>query len=328
MAFRLGYEEIVSKIIEQKGLSKEEIEKRVNVKLKLLGDLISRQGAVHIVANELSVNVFESTPRELKIDRIVPGLNSISINVKILSLPDRREFKTEKRQGVVSNMLVGDEGGVARLVVWDTNLIDKLSSVNEGDILSIKNAYSKDNNGFCELHLGTRSEVLLNPKDVIISEVSNNRVRNILRKNISELKENDTSEIIGTLVQLFEPRFYNSCPTCNKKVEVSEQQTRCSTHGVVEPRETPILNFFFDDGTDNIRVVCFRENVYSLLSKSDIETIREQPSMFDSIKENVMGKQLVIRGRVTKNSMFDRLEFSANSISELNPNVLVEELEK
>ena len=50
--------------------------------------------------------------------------------------------------------------------------------------------------------------------------------------------------------------------------------------------------------------------------------------MFDSIKENVMGKQLVIHGRVTKNSMFDRLEFSANSISELNPNVLVEELEK
>src|SRR3989344_1565270 len=328
MAFKLGYEEILNKIIEQKGLSREEIENRVKSKLDLLGDLISKQGAIHIVANDLSVNVFESTPRELKIDKIVPGLNSININVKVLSLPEKREFKTEKRQGVVCNILVGDEGGVARLVIWDTNLIDKLSNVVEGDIISMKAAYSKENNGFCELHLGTRSEVLINPNGVSIGEVSNNMVKNVSRKNIVELKENDSSEIVGTLVQLFEPRFYNSCPSCNKKVEITEQGFRCATHGVVEPRETPILNFFFDDGTDNIRVVCFRENVYGLLSRSDLDVIKEQPAMFDSIKENVIGKQLVIRGRVTKNAMFDRLEFSANAISELNPKVLIEELEK
>lgn len=329
MVFRLSYEDIVNRIIAQNGVSREEIEKRVESKLKTLGDLISRQGAAHIVANEFGVNLFfDNVLKELKIEKIVPGLNSLSINLKVLSLPEKREFKNEKRHGAVCNMLVGDETGVARLVVWDTNLIDKVLTVSDGDIISVKNAYSRENNGFCELHIGTRGEVTINPEGVVIGEVSGNRARSFLRKTIAELKENDTNEIVGTLVQLFEPRYYNSCPSCNKKVEVLEAGFSCGTHGVVEAKEVPILNFFFDDGTENIRVVCFRENVYSILSKQDLESLKQNPEMFETLKDNVMGKQLVIRGRVTKNLMFDRLEFSANYISELNPDVMVEELEK
>ena len=47
-----SYEEIVNKIISSTSLNKEEIENLVEKKLKSLQDLISREGAAYIIANE------------------------------------------------------------------------------------------------------------------------------------------------------------------------------------------------------------------------------------------------------------------------------------
>ena len=65
--FNLRYDEIVNKIIKEKGLTKEDIESRVNSKLQQLSGLISKEGAAHIVANELGVNLYEDiAKRKLK----------------------------------------------------------------------------------------------------------------------------------------------------------------------------------------------------------------------------------------------------------------------
>ena len=56
--FGLTYEQIIEKIQEEKGLSKEEIGKRIEEKVKDLSDLISKEGAAHILAHELGLKVF------------------------------------------------------------------------------------------------------------------------------------------------------------------------------------------------------------------------------------------------------------------------------
>ena len=90
------------------------------------------------------------------------------------------------------------------------------------------------------------------------------------------------------------------------------------------------MNVFFDDGTGSIRVVCFRELVKELLNleEEEIAEFRENPGKFETVRKNILGKQLIIVGRVSKNEMFDRLEFTAQRILDIDPREVAEELIK
>ena len=55
---KIPYEEIVLKINESTKVPIGEIEERIDDKLKLLSGLISKEGAAHIVANDLGVKIF------------------------------------------------------------------------------------------------------------------------------------------------------------------------------------------------------------------------------------------------------------------------------
>ncbi len=94
---------------------------------------------------------------------------------------------------------------------------------------------------------------------------------------------------------------------------------RCSTHGSVNAVKSPIVNMFFDDGTSNIRVVCFSNQVEQLFGKAPAEVADADVTAFDALKKDVLGKQLIMSGRVNKNTMMDRLEFMASNIKEVNP---------
>jgi len=325
--FNITYNEIIEKIKKEKNLSEEDINSRIKKKIDVLGDLISKDGAAHIVANELGVKIFPTiTETRLKINNLMPGLNSVGINAKVITIYDIRSFKTEKREGRVLSLLVGDETGTIRLVVWDEKLIDFIANnIKENDILKIKNAYSRGNNGYTELHLGNKSQIILNPEDVKIETIGI-RTRSFFRKEIKDLNENDFAELIGTVVQVFEPRFYNACPECNKKIELEDEVYKCIQHGNVIPKEVPILNLFFDDGTANIRVTLFRELASKLVN--NIEKFKDDPNEFENIKSELLGKQLKIGGKVIKNTMFDRIEFRAQEINEINAIELADELLK
>ncbi|MBI2670988.1 hypothetical protein HYX18_03360 [Candidatus Woesearchaeota archaeon] len=326
--FKLTYTDILNEIKNKTGLSEEDINSRVNKKLALLSDLISKEGAAHIIANELGVKLFpEYSDKKLKIKGLVPGLNFINIDAKVLSVFEVRLFKNEKREGKIASMIIGDETGISRLVIWDTKLIELIESgkIKDNDTISIKNAYCKENNNGLELHLGSKGGIIVNPENVVINEIKHSRIVN--QKQIKDLKENEIADINGTIVQVFEPRFYTACPECNKKAEMTNGVFLCNEHGSVLARETPIVNFFLDDGTDNIRVVCFREIANKVLN-NNFAKIRENPSEFDIIKNDILGRQVKVTGRVNKNAMFDRLELTAQNIEELDPKQLIEELNK
>lgn len=329
--FGLSYEQIIEKIKKERGLNEEEIEERIEEKLKLLSDLISREGAAHIVANELGVRVFEDLKKKkFKIRDLIAGLNSVSILGKVLGIYDVREFSTEKRHGRVVSLLIGDETSVTRLVIWDENLITLVEkgSIKEGDILRVKNAYSRDNNGYVEVHLGNKSTLEINPEGEEIGDVE---VREERVREIKDLREGMNAFIRGTIVQVFEPRFYTACPECNKRAVLEAETYKCVEHGDVKEIYLPVLNFFFDDGSDNIRVVCFRDNVKKLVGE-DVSRFREDINAFDEVKDELLGKQFKLGGRVNKNVLFERIEFTANSIEELDSldvaSEMIEDLEK
>ena len=120
----LGYETIMGKITESTGLPRSDIELRVEQKLKELQGLISKEGAAHIVANLLDVKLFDSTPKILKINNLQEGLNSVTLTARIMNIYEIRSFQKNNQNRRVANILIGDETGTTRLVVWDEILIN------------------------------------------------------------------------------------------------------------------------------------------------------------------------------------------------------------
>ena len=316
----LNFEEIVTKISKEKGLTREEIEQKVKAKLNQLSDLISKDGAAHIVANELGVKVYEApstTPKKVSIKELNPAFKNVELLVKVLKLNEIRNFKTSSREGRVANVLVGDDTGTCRLVVWDEKQIKELEQgcLKEGCVLKVLNCYVKENNfGGKEVHMGTQSSWIVDPAGESVTNVKSTTVD---RKFIKDLQEGDNVSVVGTIVQIFEPRFYDSCPQCNKKVELRDDGYYCSNHNKVSSVPQAILNFVFDDGTENIRIVLFNENINKLID--NLETLRNT----DEFRDEVLGKQLKIQGRVIRNIPFERNEFRANNIEELKPEDII-----
>lgn len=316
-----SYDEIVEKIQSEKGISKDDIERMVEDKMKQLADLVSREGAAHIIANQLGVKIFEEVEkRELKVKDIFAGMTSVNILVRVLNIYNIIEYRKEGRYGRVVSMLIGDETSVIRAVFWDENLIKKVekNEIKPGDVLRIKNAYSRENNGFIEIHLGSKSQVIINPEGEVIRDI---RIKSS-RKRIEELEEGNVVEIFGTIVQVFEPRFYHACPDCNKKVNFSMEKAICLEHGEVISKKVPIVNLFLDDGSGSIRVVFFRDLAENLVNKKGDNLY----SNFDDLRKEILGRQILITGKVVKNSMFDRLEFISNNFDEIDPLELLREL--
>ncbi len=281
----ISRDQITQKIAEDKGISQEEVKKKIDSKLEELSGLISEEGAAHIVANEYGVDLMKQEGLS-KIEKLVAGMKSVSLNAKVLRTYEIRTFEKSEGQGKVSRALVGDETGVTMLVLWDENA-SLLEKIKEDDVLSIKNVDVRENRGFTEIHASKNSVFDVNPEGVNVEvKKSSSEVK---QKKISELTEEDTNaEVFVTIVQVFDPKFF---------------QMKDGTEGAV-------LNLFVDDGSDNIRCVLWKEQILSLLNTNEEELKKYKDNLegFEEVKTDLLGKMVKFRGRVQKNKMFERLE--------------------
>jgi replication factor A1 len=309
---------IIDKIKQEKGLSEEEINQKIEAKLKQLSGLISREGAAHIIANELGVKIFEQVSGKLQIKNILSGMRNVETIGKITNKFELREFKTENREGKVANMIIGDETGKIRIVMWGDQA-ENINKLKEGDIIKIVGGYVRENQGRPEVHMNDRTKLIINPEGETVGEVKSGPTAE--RKPIKDLTEGmENVELLGTIVQAFEPRFYTVCPECRKKVTQEGEQFVCQQHNVVTPNFAYVLNLFLDDGTENIRCVFFKNQTDRLLNKTQEEILKykDNPQDFEPMKTELLGNIVKLVGRVTKNQMFDRLEFVTQLVF-LNP---------
>ena len=316
---KIPYEEVVIKINEKTNMPVSEIEERVDRKLKQLSGLISKEGAAHIVANELGVRIFEQLSGRLQIKNILSGMRDVETVGKVLQVSELREFSNENRSGKIASVLIGDETGTIRVVMWGAQA-DNAVNLSQGNVVKIMGGYVRDNNGRKEIHMNDRSQLIINPKGEAIGEVIGNINPN--RKSIKDLSEHDADvELLGTVVQVFDMKFYEVCPRCSKRAKQSVDLFVCSEHGNVIPAYAYVLNAILDDGTETIRCVFFRNNAEKLLniSQEQILKFKSEPAEFEAVKNGLSGTIIKINGRVNNNSLFNRLEFVANNV-DINPN--------
>lgn len=308
--FKLQLDRVIDKIKQETGITETEIKEKIKAKVSQLSGLISEEGAAYIIANELGVKLFEQTIGRLQIKNIIAGMRNVETAGRIQRIFPPKEFSTENGKGKVGSVQIADSTGRIRVVFWHSQA-DIINKLKEGTIIKIKGAYARENKGRLELHMSERSSIEINPQGIEIKEAVPER------KAISQLSEGDDNiEILGTIVQVFEPNFFETCPNCGKRVRKEEDAYVCPEHGKIEPRHAYVLNLFLDDGTENIRVVLFKTQTNVLLGKTEQEVLsyRDNPQLFAPIKDELLGSIVKFEGRVSKNIMFDRLEFIARRV--------------
>jgi predicted RNA-binding protein len=309
--YKIPLEDIKDKIVESGKLSLEELNEKVKSKINELSGLISEEGAAHIIANELGVKLVDSSNENMKIKELYAGMKNVSTTCKIIRKYEVREFNSNGREGKVCSLVVGDETETTRLVFWNDQA-DSVANLKENDVIHLMDISVKENRGGKELHFGDRGSMDVNPAGVTIDNVREEPIfnRTYSRKEISNLENNEQNvELMGTVVQIFDPRFFLVHPETGRRIREGEESG-------VTPALSYVMNLVLDDGSGNIRCVFWKEQTNNLLGKSESEITQYKDGevSFEDVKTDLLGEQIKLRGKVKKNDMFERLEFNVQTV--------------
>lgn len=292
------------------GLTDAQIEEKVQAKVQELSGLISAEGALHIIANEMGVT--ESEPEKTTIKSIEAGAMDLSFDAKVIDVYEKRTFKRKDGTGTVQSLLLGDESGKIRFTCWDTATA-MISQVAQGDIIRVTGAYAKDGRNNTEVHCGARGQIERNPSGVTIDVP----VAVIERIDIKDAMPGDNKvEFLASIVQFYDTRFFDQCPECRKRVV----DGKCEVHGNVEPNVSYVTNAVLDDGTGTMRAVFWKQQTNQLCSKTEEEMVSLRDGSFEDVRLALLGEQVVVVGTIKENSMFNRNEIVVNRIKRAEPN--------
>jgi len=309
-----NYDKIIGKICRDSGLENEEIERRVEAKRAKLAGLISREGALQVIAAELGIS-FEN--EILKINEILEEMRKVNTCGKIIRLFPVREYTNKNGQlSKVGNMIIADETSNIKTVLWDASHISLIENgqVKEGSSVELVNA----NMRMGELHLGSFSE--FKPSEKVFENV--NEEKSVKEKPIVEFKVGENIGVRAFIVQSFDPRFFHVCPECKKKAIPEGDGFVCATHGKVIAEKRALINVVLDDGTETIRSVLFHE-VIPKLGITELENIE----LLQQQKQNLLGKEMFFSGNVRMNKFFNNPELIIEDVKEINLDELISKLE-
>jgi len=319
----IPFDTIIDELEKQTNVSKEELKKRVENKQKELSGLVTLEGAGHLVAREMGIDLFEKFNKKLEIGNIVSGMRNVDVIGRVFKISGITEFaRSDGSKGRVVNIFVGDRTGYVRLPLWDkqVSLIEN-DEIKLGDIVQISAGLAKENiYGDIEVSLGKfgiiraiESDVSFPSADDLLKKLflpSNERVeiKNLVTGNF---------EIRGTVVNVFRTNFiFDVCSTCGSRVD---ENKKCSEHGDVETAPALVISCILDDGTGDIRIVLFRSLAEQVIQADASKLNSLDPeARYDFIKEKLLGRELALAGKVKKNERFGNLEFLVSSLKDLN----------
>ena len=148
-----------------------EFENLIKEKIENVGGLLTREGAIAIIAAEHGIDLGIKEERErIKIKELQEGMNNISIVGRVKKIYPVKEFEN----GRVGNIIIDDETGEIRVALWNdrTKILEKLKV---GTIIEIKHGYIKK--GFrdaLDLNIGNRGVVEISNISLDLPEIEEN----------------------------------------------------------------------------------------------------------------------------------------------------------
>lgn len=291
-------EEFLERIVKESGLSKKEVLARVEAKVRELNGLVTREGAAYLVAKQLGINL-PAKKRQLEIANIMPGVRNVSFTGRVFRISKISEFMRGTTKGRVVNLFIGDSSGFVKLPLWNEQ-VDWVDSgkIGVGSVVQIQNAVAKEGMyGDVEITLGNFGSLSVLDDTDLPDADELNRKFSFLTYERAKLRDVGLGnfEIVAFVVKVFNSTYLFD----------------------EEGSKKLVIPTIVDDGTGNIRVAFFRNLAEELigLSAKDFERIADKLAY---LEQKLLGRELVIRGRIRKNPRFGRLELIANEARDLS----------
>ncbi|MFX0134181.1 MAG: OB-fold nucleic acid binding domain-containing protein [Candidatus Hodarchaeota archaeon] len=251
-----NFEDNINRIINRLGISKEELQNRIEEIKKEFDGLLSDEGALAIIAKDGNVEIEQDAvffQRRLDINELEVGMQTVAIAGRVEGIFPVREFKRKTGEdGKVVNLILRDKTGNIRVALWDDHVKNvEDGSIKIGKIIELKNCYVKEGwQGRNEVNLGNRGEIELNP----------------------EVNEEDFPEISVNFVKIGEIKSdMSNVSISGRIIELSEVKDITTRDG----RQTQLQEMTVADETGQIRVPLWGEKINNIagVSKGDIVQI-------------------------------------------------------
>ncbi len=217
----MNFDQLIQEIMKHAKISRDELMARINQKREELGALVTPEGLAMIVGRELGVELKqkEVKPRELKIGDLVPGMSNVDLLARVIRIYEPRSFpRWDGSLGHVAGMVLQDESGSIRAVLWDNkaSLVGS-GAVQKGDAIRIKGAYVQERaNGQAELHIGARSSVEVTKEPTVDSRLPPLKESTV---KIAELKQGlKEVDVLGRVVAVSEIKTFDRSDGTTDKV--------------------------------------------------------------------------------------------------------------
>lgn len=148
-------------IRENSNLQNREIKQKINQLIEKYHPLVNKEAACFLLARQEDIKMKKhldlEESLELDLENLVRDMDDVNIQVTVQEVFQVNDFDN----GRVRNIKIFDETDISHLVVWDED-VEAFESVESGDVLRIRNAYSKysDYNDQVEIHIGDEGKVL------------------------------------------------------------------------------------------------------------------------------------------------------------------------
>jgi replication factor A1 len=304
----MEFEEIVKKIEEKTGLKREDILKKIDLKCKELSGLITKEGAAFIIAKELGLEIPSIHKSYLEIKNLVSGMRNVSIVGRVIKISQVSEFeRANGKKGAVVNIWIADNSGAVRIPLWNEQ-VKIAEELKVNDLVQVTNGITKENIfGDIEISLGKYGSIrILEDSGEILPASELEKMFLTFAPIRSKIKDIKTGnfEILATIVYVFKGSFL------------------FDENG----KKSLVISCIADDGTSDLRVVFFRELAEKVcgMKAEDLLKLNEK-ERYEVVQEKLLGREMVIRGKVRKNKISKKLEMIAIEAEDLN---LAEESKK
>jgi len=143
-------------------LKREQLVAMIEEKKQESHGLLSEEGAVRLIAQQLSISSPSSSLSDQRISSVHPGFNNVTITGQVVSTSEIREFqRSDGTQGRVMRVRIADESGQITCVFWDT-LAETVARevLPAGSQVRLLHGYTKNGmGGDVEFHLGFRGTI-------------------------------------------------------------------------------------------------------------------------------------------------------------------------
>lgn len=266
--------------------------------------------------------------KQYKVGEIEPDLQNVNVAGKIMRVLPVREFNSNNRSGKMASLIIVDETGITRVVLWNEKT-DAIKDLNQGDTILIKNAYSKKSmNGETEVHLSQRGNVQVNPDEIKIGNMADLINKHSEEKSIKDIKPDDRNiSITGKVEDVDENALvFEICSECGARIENVAGEWLCDVCGESNPAYGMVVSCGISDGGGDIRAVFYRDLAEQLTGLSIADALNligksgDELAPARQIRDEIVGRKFKLTGNVRYNEYQDKLELMVSSVSALDSN--------